>query len=503
LAAILQQHAASPTGEPPTQQQQQQAAEQLTSVLFFSQCIQCLWSQLLLHLPSSSNLLTQLLPAAALPLAVLRTTPHPDASVLNHVAVALDLSSSSDALEEYERQRKSALHQAVDAAHALMWAHIHQRAAAEQQQQQQQHVVAQPTACMLLPPTAEGAASIEVQQQQQQQQQQPQQQQLEDVQEVQEAALLTATAAAWASRDVQLLQLAYLAVVVERLYADNQDCADCLASSVGRDRRWRKQLDGIKAVPPLHEQLFVELGMPVADPLREQQLQGWLVGVAIGKIATAISGMSAVADVADKQMQAASRLLESVSGAEMGIGSSSSCDGSSGDSNMGGGSSCRSSGGSSSSGVGRYSSSSSSSAHDGRGDLLAAEHAAALHLILELLLLHEGDDRNSAAMIVRLLPSLPGICVDHLLQQPPLLRQTLQLSLHLVMPFLQRTFTKAGGSSSAATAAQLVPRTAAEEAAEAAARVAELEALAPAVWHCYGAFLLQMMHLGEWTIHQE
>jgi hypothetical protein len=90
----------------------------LKSAMFLSVKIQLLWSELMLCVPASSNLVTQLLPGACLPLAVLRMPLQPDAELTPSLSAAPCLSSSSSSsrsflLKDCQQLRATAFQQAI------------------------------------------------------------------------------------------------------------------------------------------------------------------------------------------------------------------------------------------------------------------------------------------------------------------------------------------------------------------------------------------------------
>jgi hypothetical protein len=513
----------------PPPQQQQQTSDKLHNALYFSDSLQMLWFQLVRHVPASSSLLTQLLPGASLPLAVLRTPLQLIAEFTPGDAASRDSGSSSSSsvlLGDYEQLRDSATLQAVNAAHALMLAHTRQ--IRWEQQQQQQHDQQQcpkegQKAAAALAPTASVDSDAQQQQQEQQQQQDDaqvaasasqtatsaavpnsnmqQQQQQHLATQHQSAQITSPVADAWASSDVQQLQLARLASFAERLHFDNQR-GDALrsTSTYCRDKRRLQQLDALLAVPPLHQQLFKALGMPATDCQRVEHLDELLLPeVVIPAVDEVIDGVSAVMHVAEEQqqqqqqaeLQAALKQQQQRGGDscidEVGGGCSSDADSSSSSNGCGSGSN----GGSRSSG---------SSSDGGIADCeypLAAQYAAAMLAVVEVLLLLEGHDQDQAAdvlwLLQRLLHCEPEFCAVQLLQNPSSLEQLLTLSLHSMMPCLQRMFCKDKGSASAA--ALHTPAAAAEAAAAAAA--AEAVPLALTVWRYYGIFLTKLLHAGE------
>jgi hypothetical protein len=188
-------------------EEEAQAARHYNQVFQLSCCLLWLWSQLMLYLPHDSECFRVLMPCAALPLAVLRTHPAAAAAALT--------SASSSSLSGCAVVRTAAVKQAAAAAQGLMQA---QRVAAGWQEQLSNRQPGDD-----LPPLA----------------------------------------LAWASSDVQQLQLAHLARVAERLHAESSS-----SSSSSSGARRHEQAVSIQA---WHQQLFATLGIESEDEQRQQQ----------------------------------------------------------------------------------------------------------------------------------------------------------------------------------------------------------------------------------------
>jgi hypothetical protein len=239
LAADLQQYsAASSVSNATSQQQQQQQVSQMQpdkalsaaavepgaaaaaaetgqhydQAFHLPYCLLWLWVQLMQYLPHDSQSFRILMAGAALPRAVLRTCP--DAATAALTSPSSSSSSGSSSLLRCAMLREAAIDLAVTAAHHIM---------------QSRHVAA------------------------------GWQQQLSNRQPGED---LPPLALAWASNDVQQLQLAHLACVAERLHAES-------SSSSGARRQERQAA----SIPAWHQQLFASLGMPAEDEQRQQQQQ--------------------------------------------------------------------------------------------------------------------------------------------------------------------------------------------------------------------------------------
>uniref|UniRef100_A0A383WKL8 phytol kinase n=1 Tax=Tetradesmus obliquus TaxID=3088 RepID=A0A383WKL8_TETOB len=487
-AAELQQHAAAPAATSRSEQEHsaqpqqaqhmvsehaQELAKQMHTLFDTSQYVQYLWNCLVSYLPGSSSTLALLLPGAALPLALLRTRLQPEPALVDGLAAAHKLGSSAEAANFYTKLRTTAVEQGVVAAHYLAAIHM-KRADAQCKQQPQQQ----------LQKEQEHRKGDEQQQRQQQEldpgkkdKEQQQQQQGGDRQPKEQ---LAAAVQAWASGDVQQLQLAFLAIGAEHLHHEKQGLANASARTSIRTGV-QQQLGCLNAVPPLHRQLLAALGMPVDDVQREQaMLKGWAAVRAKNAMAEIIAWGSALHDdmfpATHPQLsvlELAANILEKEQGHCSGRRSRSSSSGSCGaPSSM---SSCSCSCGSSSS------------------HMLGAQHAAALLAVIELQLLHADDVTPAVSMLPTLLAVLMR-SIAHLAQQPALLRQVLTATVQLMFPFLQRSFGQPRRQAAAAAAEM-------DKAANsaAAAEAAQAECLASVVWKDCSQFLLLLLNTGAYS----
>uniref|UniRef100_A0A383WMP0 Uncharacterized protein n=1 Tax=Tetradesmus obliquus TaxID=3088 RepID=A0A383WMP0_TETOB len=218
---------------------------------------------------------------------------------------------------------------------------------------------------------------------------------------------LAAAAQAWASSDVQQLQLAYLAGGAQHMHAAAQSRASlALQGCRPRDRAMRQQLEGLLAVPRLHEQLLDDLGMPLEDGQRQQHLE--VEGAALDAI---FSWVSAVVDEKGVFQGSAPQRVAT----EAAANTLKDKQGSSSSSRVVGSGEPSSSSSSSSSNVGTTSGSSSRSP-------FGAHSPAALLVMIELQLL-QADDAAQAARAVKLLLATLMRCRMQFMQQPAVLRR--------------------------------------------------------------------------------
>jgi hypothetical protein len=191
-----------------------EAGQQYNQAFHLSYCLVWLWNQLMQHLPHASESFRVLMSGAALPLAVLCTHPAAATAVL-----ASPSSSSSGSLSRSAILSTAEVGQAVSAAQGMMQA---QSVAASWQEQVGHRLPGDD-----LPPLA----------------------------------------LAWASSDVQQLQLAHLASVAELLHAESSSSSS--SSSSGGQRQQQQAM----SCPLWHQQLFASLGIPVEDERQQQQCE--------------------------------------------------------------------------------------------------------------------------------------------------------------------------------------------------------------------------------------